>query len=530
MTKKKNTKKQQPAAKPQAPAPKTPSGHIFLQVFVSGMAVMALELSASRLYAPYFGSSVFVWAGLIGALLLFLAIGYHIGGNMSRAGAGPDRLFMLTLAGSVYAGASPYIAMPVMSYMADRAGFFGNMLPGVLLTTLVALAAPLILFGCALPLATGILSRGERDAGSVAGMLYALSTAGSIIGVFLPVLVTLPTIGTRLTFLVFSAAPALVAAAGLARVKWLLALIVFIPYGIMAHAIPIKGFAPGEKMIAERETEYNYARIVKQNGMRQMTIDQGWLTYSNIIPGRLKTDSYRDYFPLAKLLSGDPDYPKNVCILGAAGGTDARILKHTFPQTKITGVEIDPGLIELGNKYMELKAATDRIVISDGRAFLRADREKYDLIVVDVYNQSYIPFHMATVEFFLLVRERLTERGVVAFNVAWRTGDDMRLVHRCANTLSRVFPSVYIRQMAPKTNIILFATVKKTPLEKMNSVYNAVDNEYIREIADENPIPLQIYSTNNKTNEVFTDDLAPVEQLTDDTIKEIAEYIRSSGS
>ena len=523
----KSKKHKKVTPEPKKKAAKIPAAHIRVQVFVSGMAVMAVELAASRLYAPYFGSSVFVWAGLIGALLLFLAAGYHVGGRLSRAGAGPDKFFLLALAASVFAGAAPYIARPVMAVTSDMAGIGGNMLPGVLATSVAALAIPLVLYGSALPLATGVLARVRDDAGSVAGLLYALSTAGSIIGVFLPVLVTLPTVGTRLTFLIFSAAPALVAAAGLGRVKWALLLLIFVPYGVFAGAAPVKPAERGEKQIAERETAYNYARIVEKDGALRMTVDQGWFEYSVMIPGKVRSDTYRDYFPLARLLSGKREFPGSVCILGAAGGTDARVLRHVFPGVRITGVEIDPGLVSLGEKYMGLKSATDRIVVSDGRAFLRKSGERYDLIIVDVYNQAYIPFHMATVEFFRLVRSRLAPGGVVAFNVAWRTGDDMELVRRCADTLRRVFPTVYLKQFEHRTNTLFFAAAAEVPVKKLQRNIARNENSYIRSLVAETPVAMILYTGSGPR--YFTDDLAPVEYLTDVTIGRFFSLVREKG-
>lgn len=494
---------------------KAAAAPIFVLAFFSGMAVMALELAASRLFAPYFGSSVFVWAGLIGVLLLFLSVGYYAGGRLSKSGAGEKKLFGIALAAAAISGATPYIAMPVMILTSKYAMTGAGLLPGVLATSVAALGAPLVMLGCVLPLATGILSRGADDAGAVAGRLYAVSTIGSILGVFLPVLVTLPTIGTRLTFAVFSVALAVAAAAGLGRAVWFAALLVFVPYAALARAIPIKPVEEGAVRLAERETMYNYVQIVKKSGEIKMSVDRGWLVFSKYRPGRVRSDSYRDYFPLAKIMNADEDFPSNICILGAAGGTDARVLRHVFPKARITGVEIDPGLVELGEKYMELKGNVDRIAVADGRAFLRAEDEKYDYIIVDVYNQSYIPFHMATEEFFRLVRERLTPRGVVAFNVAWRTPENWELVLRAASTVGSVFPSVYMKISRKKSNTLIFASAFELSGGEILENIERLDNDYVKGIYYEDPSLFREY---NSTAEVFTDDLAPVEYYTERAI------------
>lgn len=494
---------------------------IYLAVFTGGMAVMAFELGASRLYAPYYGSSLYVWAGLIGALLFFLSVGNYIGGRMSRGGSGAPGLFAVLLAASLFGAAAPYTALPVMRATSLQAGSGAQMLPGILAATVASLAAPLVLLGCILPIATGILTRRAEDAGRIVGVLNALSTIGCIAGIFISTLVTIPYLGTRMTFFIFALAPALTAAAGLATARAAAALILFAPLAASAGRFPLRPPPDDHIRLAEAETPYNYVQVVEHAGFVKMLVNQGWVSYSKYKKGEIRSGSYRDYFPLAKSLSGDADFPRSVCILGLAGGTDARVLRHAFPGARIVGVEIDPRLVELSSEYMglDIESMVDEIVISDGRSFLRNSPAEFDLIIIDVYTHEFIPFHMATVEFFEIVSDSLTPGGVAAMNVAWRSKDEWTLPRRCANTLAKVFPSIYIQMFHRKINTIIYASKERVPPGQLAANRAGERNGYVRRL-----VSLENYVFRPYDGEApfFTDDLAPVEQFTNHTIGMIA--------
>ncbi len=491
---------------------------VYLAVFFGGTAVMAFELAASRLFAPYYGTSLYVWAGLIGALLFFLSVGNYTGGRMSRSGAGAKRLFALLLTASIFGAVAPFAALPVMRATSTFAGSGGQMLPGILASTMAALAVPLVLLGCLLPISTGILTGDTDDAGRIVGILNALSTLGCIVGIFVSTLVTIPYLGTRMTFLVFSLAPAAIAVVGLARPAQAVVLLLFAPTFMFSSRLPLRQPPPGHVRLAERETPYNYVQITEHDDFVTMLVNQGWLSYSRYRKNTIRSGSYRDYFPLSETLSGDEHFPRNICILGLAGGTAARVLRHAFPDARIVGVEIDPGLIELSEQYMglDLDAMIDEIFISDGRTFLRNTAEKFDLIIVDVYTQEYIPFHMATVEFFEIVSDRLTPGGVVAMNVAWRSAKEWSLPERCANTLRQVFPTVYIQMFNRKINTLLYATKKAVTLDQVSANRRSETNSYTRQLLQ---LGNYVFRTYGGEGPYFTDDLAPVEQFTNNSIK-----------
>jgi predicted membrane-bound spermidine synthase len=193
---------------------------IILLVFVAGAASLAVELSASRLLAPYFGTSLFVWASLIGLILLYLTVGYYVGGILSDRHPQSAILYTITALAAVFIAIIPFIARPVLSwslatFVNDTLGiFYGSLVAIILLFTI-----PTILLGCVSPFAIRLRIDQVGSSGRVSGMLYAISTAGSIVGTFLPVLVLLPDIGVQATFLSAAGLLLLVSLAGLALAR-----------------------------------------------------------------------------------------------------------------------------------------------------------------------------------------------------------------------------------------------------------------------------------------------------------------------
>src|SRR6059058_6643169 len=178
---------------------------LILLVFVAGAASLAVELSASRLLAPYFGTSLFVWANLIGLILLYLTIGYYIGGRVADRYPRPAVLYLLTICASILIGLIPFISRPILLWsLTSFATFSVSIFYGSLVSVILLFAVPMILLGCVSPFAIRLSVEQVIRSGRTAGQLYAISTAGSIFGTFLPVLWLIPTIGTYRTFIDFA--------------------------------------------------------------------------------------------------------------------------------------------------------------------------------------------------------------------------------------------------------------------------------------------------------------------------------------
>ncbi len=194
---------------------------LILLVFVSGASSLAVEFSASRLLAPYFGTSLFVWANLIGLILLYLTIGYYLGGRLADRYPRPEVLYTLTIIAAFLISLIPLISKPILEWsQSSFATYSVGVFYGSLISVILLFAAPMILLGCVSPFAIRLRIERLGKSGRTAGQLYAISTAGSILGTFFPVLFLIPTIGTYRTFFTFAVALLIVSIVGLASTRF----------------------------------------------------------------------------------------------------------------------------------------------------------------------------------------------------------------------------------------------------------------------------------------------------------------------
>src|SRR6266581_4932673 len=269
---------------------------LILLVFVAGACSLAVELSASRLLAPYFGTSLFVWANLIGLILLYLTVGYYLGGRLADRYPRPAVLYLLTIIASLLIGLIPFISRPILFWsLSAFATYSVSVFYGSLVSVILLFALPVILLGCVSPFAIRLSVKQVVKSGRTAGQLYAISTAGSILGTFLPVLWLIPTIGTRYTFFVFAVSLLLVSMVGLITTqlsmprlpdtrkrldKSLLSILLLIPMGAAVLSVngPIKppsGSDGGGVLVAERESAYNYIQVVRVGEQMQLVLNEG---------------------------------------------------------------------------------------------------------------------------------------------------------------------------------------------------------------------------------------------------------------
>ncbi|MFN8485744.1 MAG: fused MFS/spermidine synthase [Anaerolineae bacterium] len=485
-------------------------------VLVGGMASLGIEMAASRLLAPYFGTSLLIWANIIGLMLAYLALGYWLGGRLADRRPDAAWLYGIAALAGAMTGLIPFAAGPVLrasqqSFLDASAGLF----VGSLLGTLALFSLPVILLGMVTPFAVRLALRDVTSAGRDIGSLYALSTVGSIVGVFAAALVLIPLVGTRATFLTFAAALLLAALAGLLahrRRRAAVAAAAGLAGLALLALVPPGAVRPGAGVLYETETLYNYVQVLQTGDDRWLALNEGQALHSWYRPGALLSGGIWDDFLLAPLFAPAPmTGPSSVAIIGMAAGTVARQYAAVYPDASIVGVEIDGALLDIGRQYFALDEANARTVAADGRAWLAGDGGRYDVIAVDAYRQPYIPFHLATREFFVLARERLTDNGVLVVNVGHGPDDD-RLVAAMAATLRAVFPSVYVVTPDASFNSLLVATRRPSSLADYAAHADAAPNAAVRQVAASVAGRVTTWSGDG---EALTDDRAPVEWLTD---------------
>ena len=496
---------------------------LFALVFVVGTGSLGAEIAAVRLMAPFFGASTIVWANTIGIVLVALSIGYWLGGRLGDSRPDLRSLCLVVIAAAVLLAVVPLVARPFLDFSVDaldeiEAGAF----VGSLFAVLALIAVPIVLLGTCSPWAIRLAVPDVEHAGRVAGRLYAISTIGSLLGTLLAALVLIPLVGSQRTFLIFALAIALVAVAGLG---WRFAVVPLALAGAIALPVgTVKATAEG-RVIYEAETEHQYVRVVEEgDGDRLLELNEGQAVHSLLrcesdpppgepcgSYGHLTGDVWDGYLVLPFAALERP--PARVAILGNAAGTTARAYGRFFREAEIDGVEIDPELEDVGNRFFDM-ASNENLTVhgEDARPWLRRSEGGYDVIMVDAYRQPYIPFYLATREFFELVRERLRPGGVMIVNAGHPEGtEDLEKV--LGRTIAEEFPTV-LRDPIEPTNTLLVATEAPASAERLRRAIAEIPRGLGALAATEaNRLGPRLPG-----GEVYTDDRAPVEWLIDRSI------------
>jgi predicted membrane-bound spermidine synthase len=315
-----------------------------LLVFVAGVGSLATEICASRLLAPYYGSSTVVWANVIGLVLASLSLGYWLGGKVADRRPDPGVLGAIVLAAALGIAAIPFVARPFLDVSVDGLDAVSTGAAiGSFFAVLVLFVPPVTLLGAVAPFAVRLAVTDIATAGAVAGRLYALSTLGSLLGTFGAALVAIPAVGTQRTLL---ATAALVGAGGalMVRPRWAL-----VPAGVSALLLVPPGAVRARAgVLYERESRYGFVQVVQRGEERRLYLDEGLVTHSVWRPDTVLTGNEWDMFLAVPALLGRP--PVRVAILGNAGGTTARALGRFYPQAVVDGVELDPAVTEAGRR------------------------------------------------------------------------------------------------------------------------------------------------------------------------------------
>jgi spermidine synthase len=501
-------------------------------VFVGGMTSLALEMMAPRLLAPFFGTTLIVWSIVIGMFLLYLSTGYFIGGRLADRYPMPRVLCGITTAAAISIGVIPFISQPVLEWSVRG---LSQVNVSIVATSFVAVlllfSVPVVLLGLVSPYAVRLSVNAIASSGRSAGGLYALSTVGSIIGAFLPVLVLMPNWGVRRTMLAFSVALLAASLWGLRLPGRMAASVpgalVLLPL-LLPQVVPLGPLKPLPGLIFYQESAYNYIQVVQEpDGTRELVLNEGQAIHSVYRPDRILTGWYWDYFLAAPYFNSGAAAGRvsRVAIVGLAGGTIARQFSSVYGPVPIDGVEIDPAIVAAGRHYFGMNEPNLRVYIADGRPFMRTTSATYDVVAIDAFQQPYIPFQLTTVEFFQEVRAHLSRHGVVCIN-AGHTRTDFRLIQALVNTLARVFPSVYTFNVPGTFNTEIMATASRTSLATLQSNLASVPSDSLLNTVAQEVLPVAQVAHPQPGGLYFTDDRAPVEQVIDQLL---LDYVQQGG-
>ncbi len=423
----------------------------------------------------------------------------------------------------MWIGIIPLASYPIL--LASQQGFKElsvGLVAGTLFAVVILFAVPVVLLGCVSPFAIRLLLRNVETGGNTAGRVYALSTAGSILGTFLPVFWFIPTYGTRPTLEGFGLV--LVAISVVALWPWPRRRFyaAFAAVVVLAWIFLPSGIKPPQvgRLLYEKESAYGYIQVVQDGSKTELILNEGEAIHSIYDSTNLLTGGPWDYMLVASAFrpaQASEVRPQDIAILGLAGGTAARQYVAAYGNSvQVTGVEIDPDILDVAHRYFHLDEPNVHPVVADARYWIDTTSSKYDVIVMDAYRQPYIPFHLTTREFFSEVRGHLRTGGVAVVN-AGRTATDYRLVDAIASTMAAVYSTVFLVDVPAFNNTLVYGTTEPVTLEDVQRnlalMGEPLSQQVARSVLTEGRLRVSPYH-----DQVFTDDLAPVERLIDEII------------
>jgi len=497
---------------------------LLVSVFVSGAVVMALELLASRLLAPVFGNSIFVWGSLIGVVLASLSVGYYLGGKIADLRPNLATLSLLIFIAGLLVLALPAASPPVFDWIVGLS--LGDRYAPLLATTIL-LAPPSVLLGMVSPYAIRLAARSFEKLGKASGNLYALSTVGSIVGVFLTVFVLIPEFGVNRIFFGLGATLLVVAFLGISiRMKALVLLIlVALPFAapyMISHQVTAATYslALGET-VYEIDTPYHHLVVADActsgSCVRYLIMDDNFHSAMDLSNPDRTIFTYTDYFHLGFIMN--PNITR-VLFIGGGGFSGPKAFLRDYPNVVVDVAEIDPEVIRVAETYFAVDATNPRLHIynEDGRIFLQKTTQKYDLIVLDAYSRTYVPFHLMTQEFIEQTVAHLTPKGIVISNlIAAVSGDRAQLLEAETKTMGTLFPNVYVFAVSGASN----PNIQNTIIVASLDAKHLTDADF-EDLVNRSVIPRAGVLRNHVRNQaevdisqapILTDNYAPVETL-----------------
>jgi spermidine synthase len=489
-------------------------GVLQLTVFICGAVLLGLEIIGSRVLAPYFGSSIFVWGSLISTFLAGLTIGYYVGGFLADRRPRLLSMAVLILIAGALVVVLPVVAPPVNRTIAG-ADFGPRLNP--LLATVCLFFLPSVFMGTVSPYAIKLAASSLATIGNTAGLIYAISTAGSIIGALLTAFYLIQVIGVR----------SILYSLGVTLMLLAVLLIIFhhtrgrrlsnraMAWGLVGLLCASLPALAAMNTLYEKDSLYHHIIVSDEDGVRTLRFDRLRQSAMDLSDPDRMIFHYTQYLHLAMVFH---DNPQRVLFIGLGGGSTPRRFHRDYPGLTIDVAELDPEVLSVAKRYFGFQES-DRLQVQavDGRIFLQKTPHRYDIIILDAYYADAIPFHLSTREFLQELKAKLTPTGILVSNVIGSVrGADSKLFRSILKTLQTEFPQTYVFPVDEVANLIVIATQDNTRLGKQEVIRRAqrLQNEHKVQFPLErfahsyvlDPIP-------GDDVPVLTDDYAPVDGL-----------------
>lgn len=486
----------------RAPAPPRATAFLWLATAaLTGAIVMAMELTAFRLYAPYFGNSIYVWGSLISVVMVALSAGYALGGWMADRWPSDVVLFFLVLGSGVY----QLVIVFVMRAVLLKLWLWGEF-AGPVSATLIIFGPPMTALAMCSPFVIRLLASAGH-VGITVGKVFALSTVGSIAGVLGTSFYLVPRFGTRVTLEILCAASVVIGAGGLLMRKNVASALVI----LAALLFITPPSAPSPTIIWSGESAYNWIAVLEGKGYRLLALNDAQFFQTIEKVGSRSSGFYLDEFALGPVIVP----AKNLLVLGMGAGGSIKASRAVAPDLEVDAVEIDPEVVRVAQEFFALPKNDARlhIHIADARPWLAQHAEKRDIIHIDLFQGGpYVPFYLTTVEFFELVHSRLADRGVLIVNV-YDTSKSQELLNAMGATMLRVFPVVCVHSTEGGNHIVFAFREKRTREEIASSLKAGGGPDWVKALATKAANQMVEFAP-PKNATIFTDDKAPIEEMT----------------
>jgi spermidine synthase len=489
-----------------------------LMVFISGGVLLALEIVASRVLAPTFGNSIYVWGSLIGVFLTALSVGYWLGGRVADRYPTHGVFCGLVFLAGLLTVPIPAVAPGLLSALA-AADLDSRVGPLVAAFALFFPAS--VVMGTISPYAVRLAARSVATVGGTAGRLYALSTLGSIAGCFAAAFWLISVLGVRdilLTLGVVEMALAVVGLVGWRRAGGAaLAVLALVAAGVgAARAVPDES----PEVVYARDTVYHRITVSDEGRVRYLKLDNYWQSALDLEQPHRTVFRYADYMHLGMVFQPQP---RRVLVIGMGGGTIPKRYLEDYPDVRVDVVDIDPAVVEVAYRFFQVPQNRRlQAFAQDGRQFVRRTGARYDHVLMDAYLRDTLPFHLATREFFQEVRSRLQPGGAFVVNVIGALdGPHSRLFRAVYRTLAEVYPGVYVFPVdfgaggwvEALRNIIVVATDHRWTPQEVGRRAQAVRPRV--KVPGFEAAVADLYTRPVRTEDVptLTDDFAPTDAL-----------------
>lgn len=412
-----------------------PDWMLLVTVFITGACVLIIELMGTRILAPYFGSGIYTWSALIAITLAALALGYTFGGQLADRMPRADILYSLCLAAGLWTLSTPILDGPLLAATIK----INDIRIGILISSCMLYFPNLFLLGAIGPFVIRLMARQRETVGSVSGLVFAISTVGSLSGALVTGFMLIPNYGVQAIFTFCGTLLIALAMLGNFRPR-------FIGYALVLTAIVVitllftgKKNAPASsiEILEQAPSFYGQLQVIRKHEEKSLLVDGIGQNY--VFENDVYATEYINFIAALPVLRQVPATSRQKALVIGLGAGQLPMLMQRSGLT-VEAVEIDPKVGEIAKKHFAFELPEGRVHYMDGRLFLLRNKDIYEYIVFDAFSAEQIAWHMVSMEALTETKARLSKTGVLAINITSVTsGKDIAAIQ---HTLKAVFPHV----------------------------------------------------------------------------------------